>query len=237
MEFISQIYSSSDVTFGILLIDVFLGLTLSLFACYIYRITFSGITYSQTFLLSLVMITVVTSVLISVIGSNLARAFSLVGALSIIRYRTAIKDARDTGFIFLCVATGMIIGAGYYVLAVSLMAFLGMVLVILDRINFAGDIVHRNVIKVGLAADKGMDECENKIQNILKKAYRQVALLEQYVDTPKKQIFLTFVASTLDSGRVKDKQRLREKNTIQEIQNLSGVQHVSVATDQFQQNI
>ena len=131
------------------------------------RITFRGITYSQSFMLSLIMITMVTAVLISVIGSNLARAFSLVGALSIIRYRTAIKDSRDTGFIFLCVATGMVIGAGYYILAICLMVTVCITLVVLDRINFAADFVHRNVIKVNISTDQDPDVYEGQIKSVL----------------------------------------------------------------------
>lgn len=237
MDLFKLIYGPSDVTFLILLIDVFLALILSMAACYIYRITFSGITYSQTFLISLIMLTIVTSVLISVIGSNLARAFSLVGALSIIRYRTAIKDARDTGFIFLCVATGMVIGAGYYLLAVGLMFFVCGLLVVLDKINFAADIVHRNIIKVGLSSEGNPQTNEEKIKGILNTAYRQISLIEQYVDKAKRLIFLTFVGTSLDSGKIKEKQRLREQKVMQQIEEISGVQQVSVVTDQLQQNI
>jgi len=237
VDIIKSIYGSGDVTFLIFLVDIFLGLILSLIACYVYRITFRGITYSQTFLLSLVIITMVTSVLISVIGSNLARAFALVGALSIIRYRTAIKDARDTGFIFLCVATGMVIGAGYYLLAIGLVFFISITLIILHKINFACDILHRNVIKVSLLDDKDSARYEDDIKKILNSAYKQISLIEHFIDKAKKRIALVFVATSLDSGKIKKKQRERERKIIQQIENLSGVEDVSVVTDQLQQNI
>ncbi|MFH1778277.1 MAG: DUF4956 domain-containing protein [Candidatus Omnitrophota bacterium] len=237
MDIIKTIYGSGDVTFLVFLLNVFLALGLSILICYIYRITFRGITYSQTFLLSLITITIVTSVLISVIGSNLARAFSLVGALSIIRYRTAIKDARDTGFIFLSVATGMIIGAGYYILAVSLVIFTSLIMVVLHKMNFACDLIHRNIIKVSLKADKNPEDSENNIRKILNAAYKQISLLERFVDKANDEFQLVFVATALDDGRIGTKQRKREREIIQQIQNFSTVKNVSVVTDHMQQNI
>jgi uncharacterized membrane protein YhiD involved in acid resistance len=237
MDIIKAIYDTGDVTFFVFLINIFLGLILSLVVCYIYRLTFRGITYSQTFLLSLVLITMVTAVLISVIGGNLARAFALVGALSIIRYRTAIKDARDTGFIFLCVATGMIIGAGYHFIAIGLVVFVSFTLIVLNKVNFACDSIHRNVIKIDLLEDKNSEKYEHSIREILDSAYKQISLIEHFVDSVKKRVHLTFVATSLDSGKIDKKQRARERKVIQEIQQLSGVENVSLVTDQLQQNI
>lgn len=237
MDIIKAIYGSGDVTFLMFLANVLLGLILSLIVCHVYRITFRGITYSQTFLLSLVVITMVTAVLISVIGGNLARAFALVGALSIIRYRTAIKDARDTGFIFLCVATGMIIGAGYYVVAVGLVFSVSAAMVVLHKLNFACDVIHRNVIKVNLLSDKDSDSYETKIRKILNSAYKQISLIEHFVDRTKERTRLVFVATSLDLGKIKDKQRERERCVLEEIQALAGVDNISVVTDQLQQNI
>ncbi|MBU1122248.1 MAG: DUF4956 domain-containing protein [Candidatus Omnitrophica bacterium] len=237
MDIIKTIYDTGDVTFLVFVINIFLGLVLSLIVCYMYRLTFRGITYSQTFLLSLVLMTMVTSVLISVIGGNLARAFALVGALSIIRYRTAIKDARDTGFIFLCVATGMIIGAGYYLIAIGLVVFVSLVLIILHKVNFACDSIHRNVIKINFLEGNDSDTYENNIRKILDSAYKQTSLIEHFVDSAKKRVHLTFVATSLDSGKINKKQRKRERRVIQEIQQLSSVENVSIVTDQLQQNI
>lgn len=236
MDAFKIIYGSGDVSFLVLLVDIFLGLILSLIICQIYRITFSGITYSHTFLLSLVMITMTVAVLISVIGGNLARAFSLVGALSIIRYRTAIKDARDTGFIFLSVATGMVIGAGYYLIAIGLVFFISIALVVLHKINFASEVIYRNVVKVSLAADKDSQEQENKIRKILNAAYKQVSLIEHFLD--KGDIArLTFVASSLGPGERTKRQRERQRDIIDRIKSISGIKDVGVVTDQLQQNI
>jgi len=237
MEIMKLVYGAGDVTFLILVLDIGLGLILSMTIVYVYRITFSGITYSQSFLISLIMITMVTAVLISVIGSNLARAFSLVGALSIIRYRTAIKDARDTGFIFLCVATGMIIGAGYYILSIGLVGFMSLIIIFLDKINFASDVVHRSVIKVCFQSAVDITQKQDAISKILGSAYRQISMIEHLIDKSKKQIILTFVGTALDSGPIKEKQKRREQKVAQRIEELTDVESISIVSDQLQQNI
>lgn len=236
MDFLSQIYAPGDVNMYVLIVDVPLALLLSMIVCYIYRITFTGITYSQTFLLSLIMITIVTTVLISVIGSNLARAFSLVGALSIIRYRTAVKDARDTGFIFLCVATGMILGAGYYALAVGLIVIMSIIMVLLHKFNFASDMVHRGILSVSIAGGS-IEKSESLIRSILNKSVREVALLEHYVEQPSNNTHLKFVISSFGRGFNKTKQRSRERAMIDELRGVSGVVRVALETDQVQHNI
>lgn len=236
MDFLSQIYGSGDVNVYVLLIDVPLALLLSMVVCYVYRITFTGITYSQTFLLSLIMITIVTAVLISVIGGNLARAFSLVGALSIIRYRTAVKDARDTGFIFLCVATGMILGAGYYALAVGLILIMSVIMIVLHKFNFASDMVHRSVVSVTIEGSQ-VEKSESVIRAILQKSFREVALLEHYVEKPLDHAHLKFVVSSFGRGFNKTKQRERERVVIEDVQKVSGVLRVALETDQVQHNI
>lgn len=86
---------------------------------WVYRRTHHGLSYSQGFVLSLVLIAVVASGAIMVVGSNVARAFGLVGALSIIRYRTAVRDTRDAAFIFLALVAGFACGTSSFVIGAS----------------------------------------------------------------------------------------------------------------------
>lgn len=82
-----------------------------------YRLTYKGTSYSPSFVQSLVLVSLVTTLIMIVIGSNIARAFSLIGALSIIRFRNAIKDTRDVAFIFFVMAIAMGCGTRFYALA------------------------------------------------------------------------------------------------------------------------
>ena len=90
---------------------------------HVYRQTHRGTSYSQSFLVTMFLMAVTTSVVMLIIGSNIARAFSLVGALSIIRFRTAVKDARDTGYLFASMVVGMGCGTQFYLASISMTAF------------------------------------------------------------------------------------------------------------------
>lgn len=82
-----------------------------------YRFSHTSSVYSAKFNVSLIMLTLVTTVVMSVIGNNVALSLGMVGALSIVRFRTAVKDPRDTAYIFWCVASGICCGIGDYAVA------------------------------------------------------------------------------------------------------------------------
>ncbi len=100
-----------------------------------YRISHSGGIYSKKFNVSLVVLTVLTATVMTVIGNNIALSLGMVGALSIVRFRTAIKDSRDTVYIFWTIIVGICCGVGDYVVAAvgSLAVFL--LLLVLGRIK------------------------------------------------------------------------------------------------------
>lgn len=82
-----------------------------------YRLSHSGTAYSGRFNATLVMLTLVTTLVMNVIGNNIALSLGMVGALSIVRFRTAIKDTRDTAYIFWCIAIGICCGVSEYMIA------------------------------------------------------------------------------------------------------------------------
>jgi uncharacterized membrane protein YhiD involved in acid resistance len=121
-----------------IVINVLVSLVCSIVISIIYRFTYRGPGYSGNFVNSIVFLSVITSLVIMVIGNNLARAFGLVGALSIIRFRTAIKDTVDIVYIFLALAIGMAGGVGYHKLAFTGTIIVGLIFIILsnDKISF-----------------------------------------------------------------------------------------------------
>ena len=94
----------------------------------VYKATYSGVGFSRSFAVSVLMTTVVTAAILMVINSNLALSLGMVGALSIIRFRSAIKDPRDIGFLFWAVAAGLTAGTGFYLIAIFLSAFMTVIL-------------------------------------------------------------------------------------------------------------
>ena len=116
-----------------LIIALICGFVISLF----YRGSYRGPHYSTSFVQALVVLSMVTALVIMVIGNNLARAFGLVGAMSIIRFRTAVKDTQDIVFIFFSLAAGMAAGVGLKGLAMLGTVLIGSVLLLMSRLNYA----------------------------------------------------------------------------------------------------
>lgn len=109
--------TQQDLTIEQIFLSFGFALVLGLIIYLSYRFSHSGAVYSARFNVSLLMMTLVTTMLMNVIGNNIALSLGMVGALSIVRFRTAIKDSRDTAYIFWCIAVGICCGVSYYALA------------------------------------------------------------------------------------------------------------------------
>ena len=116
------------------LIDTTIGMAfafvLGLFIYYVYQKTFSGVMYSRSFGVSLIAMTLITTLVIIAVTSNVVLSLGMVGALSIVRFRTAIKEPLDIAFLFWAIAVGIVIGAGMIPLAVIGSAFIGILMVV-----------------------------------------------------------------------------------------------------------
>lgn len=100
-----------------------------------YAISHDGTIYSKKFNISLTVLTVITATVMIVIGNNIALSLGMVGALSIVRFRTAIKDSRDTVYIFWAIVVGICCGAGDYLVASSGSALIFLILLLFGRIK------------------------------------------------------------------------------------------------------
>ena len=95
------------------ILTLIVGLLVGLYVWFIYKKTFSGVMYSRTYGMTLVMMTIVTALMLMLINNSLTLSLGMVGALSIVRYRTAIKDPLDTAFIFWAVGEGIAVGTKF----------------------------------------------------------------------------------------------------------------------------
>ncbi len=102
-----------------------------LYVFFIYRVTFAGVIYSRTFNLSLVMLSMVSAMVIMFMSNNVKLSLGMVGALSIVRFRTAIKDPIDTVYMFWAIAEGIALGAGYFIEGVVGAIFVGLLMVVM----------------------------------------------------------------------------------------------------------
>jgi uncharacterized membrane protein YhiD involved in acid resistance len=142
-EDLTGVFSVADVVVCLLL-----SFLLSSAIGWVYQITHRGASYTQSFVHTLVLNGMVVAVIMLIVGSNIARAFALVGALSIIRFRNAVKETRDVGFIFFTMAIGMAIGTKFYLLAVIAAVVISLVILIMTRFNWYARRVVSQILKV-----------------------------------------------------------------------------------------
>lgn len=106
------------ISTGDMLLSLLVAFVIGIFIIYIYRKTYTGVVYSKAFSLCILMLAMVTAMIIRTISSNIALSLGMVGALSIVRFRTAVKEPVDTGFMFWGISAGIMAGAGLYVPAI-----------------------------------------------------------------------------------------------------------------------
>jgi uncharacterized membrane protein YhiD involved in acid resistance len=150
LEISSDAFTTQDVV-----LTIVLSFVLSLIIGWVYKITHRGVAYSQSYVQTLVMLAMIVGIIMLIIGSNIARAFTLVGALSIVRFRNAIKETRDVGFIFFAMAIGMACGTRFYMLAVvSTFVISALVWVMVQYDFFAKDAAVQ-LLKIRMPSDMG----------------------------------------------------------------------------------
>jgi len=144
----TNVFTPNDVIFTIIL-----SFVLSLLIGWVYKITHHGTSYTQSYVHTLVMMTMVVAIIMLIIGSNIARAFTLVGALSIVRFRNAVKETRDVGFIFFALAIGMACGTRFYLLAIISTLVICFLLWGMTRLDLFAKEVKEQILKVRIASD------------------------------------------------------------------------------------
>lgn len=139
---------TSEFTVAEVVLVLVLSFALSAFIGWIYQRTHRGTSYTQSFVFTLVLNGMVVALVMMIVGSNIARAFSLVGALSIIRFRNAVKETRDVGFIFFTMAIGMSVGTRFYMLAVIGTLLISLVIVLMTRFDWYSRQMSSQILRI-----------------------------------------------------------------------------------------
>ena len=108
---------------------LFFGLIVGLIIAFVYKRCYRGVLYSPNFAVTLILLTLITTPVVMCIGSNIALSMGMVGALSIVRFRTAVKDPLDTAYMFWAITMGILLGSNAYIIAV--VAVLGISIIML----------------------------------------------------------------------------------------------------------
>ena len=201
--------------------DVLLAMMVSALLSYVlslvYRYTHRGTSYSQSFLLTMFIMAVATSVVMMIIGSNIARAFSLVGALSVIRFRTPVKDARDLAYLFAAIIAGMGCGTGFYMASIAMTAFISIMVIVLYVANFGLKQKLESILRVTYKAGEG--NTLEAIERHMREAFADIRLINRIVDIhPEEETNVYVVRPGNTVGENDIERRLRE---IEGVVNLS----------------
>ena len=195
-----------------ILISMCITVLLSMFIYWVYKKTYSGVMYSKNFNITIMLISTVTSMVMMIIGSNLALSLGMVGALSIIRFRSAIKDPKDIGFLFWGIAVGLSTGTGIYIIGIIGSIFIAFLLFIFDR-GIYNDNCYLLIVK-------GNEINFDKIESIIKEHTSKFNLkMKNSTD------IFTEATYEIKLKRNEDNEILRELKTIENIININIVSY------------
>ena len=197
------------------LVDMVLALVLAfglgLFIFLVYKKTFSGVMYSSSFAVTLVALTMITTLVILAVTSNVVLSLGMVGALSIVRFRAAIKEPMEIVYLFWAIAAGIVIGAGMIPLAVIGSVLIGIVLLL-----FANRKIHDNPYLLVLNCQT--EAAEEAALQVLKSA------AERYV----------VKAKTVNAGGIELTAEIRMKDAgtsfVNRINEITGVEHTTLVS-------
>lgn len=155
-------FSFGDLSVVRILLTLGLAFLIGMYIFAIYRKTFSGVMYSKNFGVSLVMLAMITSFIILPITSNLALSLGMVGALSIVRFRTAVKDPIDTVYMFWSIAVGIALGAKFFLPAILASAVIGVLMLLLSGMRFRSTMPYLLVLRFN-------ENATNNVYGLLKR--------------------------------------------------------------------
>ena len=138
---LSTLWSSQTITFSSLPLVVFsilLAVGMGMFIFWVYKMNYRGVLYSANFGMTLVMMILVTTPVVMCIRESIQLSMGMVGALSIVRFRTAVKDPLDTAYMFWALTMGILLGAGQFFLAILATVLIAGLIFALTRLSFKG---------------------------------------------------------------------------------------------------
>ncbi|MBN2424217.1 MAG: DUF4956 domain-containing protein [Calditrichaceae bacterium] len=201
-----------------LLVAFLCGMLISFF----YKITYHGPGYMNTFVNAMTLLSMITALVIMVIGNNLARAFGLVGAMSIIRFRTAVKETQDILYIFFSLAAGMAAGVGLHFAAITGTVLIGGVSVLLSKSNLIAQSRKEYLLQFNVQSGSKADE--SIYSDVIEKYCKRSRIVNAKSIGENGDLELSYYVSLKNP---KDSSRF-----INELKNIEGIQHVNLFFDE-----
>ncbi|GEM01044.1 protein of unknown function [Halolactibacillus halophilus] len=214
-DFLYQLAEQSpNLSLNDILINILMATALAVAIYISYWYTHVGTAYSRKFNVSLITLTILTATVMTVIGNNIALSLGMVGALSIVRFRTAIKDSRDTTYIFWAIIVGIGCGSGDYLVATIGSAVVFIVLLLLGRVK------NNNRMLVIIKADR---QVEMQVEGTVFKQFNKKAVL-RVKNTTEKSIEWIYELSQKEY-KLESK---KDKTITELLYKLGGIEYVNI---------
>ncbi len=157
-----------------IVLGLVMGCLVGLIIAFVYKRCYRGVLYSPTFSMTLMMLTLITTPVVMCIKSDIALSMGMVGALSIVRFRTAVKDPMDTAYMFWALTMGILLGAELYVHALAVVLGISIILMVMTFVRFRNPNAYLLVVHYD-------DYAEQEITQLLRRTVRQRKLRSKTV--------------------------------------------------------
>lgn len=168
--------------------------------------------YQRSFVITLTMLPIILAVIILFVGSNIARAFSLAGTLSIIRFRSAPGDPEDIGYIFFDIAAGLACGVGLYIYGTVFVILLCLFMIIITKLNFGSEKNSAKILKILIPEDLNYEGAFDEIFNKYTSSKRLVKVKTTELGSIYEVVYNIKIAKNADEKAFLDEIRCRNGN-------------------------
>ncbi|OHB65101.1 MAG: hypothetical protein A2Y77_00425 [Planctomycetes bacterium RBG_13_62_9] len=199
------------------LLSLLLAFVLGQVIAWVYYITHSGLSYSRSYVQSLILIAVVVSMVMAVIGNNIITAFGLMGALAIIRFRNVIKDTRDIVFLFCSLVVGMAAGSHRYLTAIMGTVFLCLIALYLHFTDFGSHEPHNGFLRFSLRAPLGPGHPVSAILHRFCGSYSLISVQDTGFGGPAEYAYQIMIRNTA-----------RNEEFVAELERVEGIENISL---------
>jgi hypothetical protein len=199
------------------LLSLLLAFALGQVIAWVYYITHSGLSYSRSYVQSLILITVVVSMVMAVIGNNIITAVGLMGALAIIRFRNVVKDTRDIAFIFCSLVVGMAAGSHRYMTAIIGTVVLCLIAMYLHFTDFGSHEPHNGFLRFSLRGSLGPSHPVPGILGRFCGSYALISVQDSGFGGPAEYAYQIMIRNTA-----------RNEEFVSELGKVEGIENISL---------
>jgi uncharacterized membrane protein YhiD involved in acid resistance len=200
-----------------IILSLLLAFVLGQVLAWVYYLTHSGLSYSRSYVQSLILITVVVSMVMTVIGNNIITAFGLMGALALVRFRNVIKDTRDIAFIFCALVVGMAAGSHRYVTAILGTLVLSSIVIYLFFTDFGAHEPHNGFLRFGL---RGALAADHPVTGILRRfcdSFTLISVQDSGFGEPAEYAYQILIRDTAQN-----------EEFVSELEKVEGIENISL---------